>query len=101
MSTSDGTLRTASIHFADALEQQLVERYGVVISNDDLRQVLGYPSMGAFRQAYKRRTIGIPVFPFPNRRGKYAMTKDIAEWLAEQRNLAASKLQQSTEPRPS
>jgi hypothetical protein len=96
MTTRDGAGRHGSTDIANSLEQQLVERYGVMISNENLRQVLGYTSMSAFRQALKRQTVGVPVFGMPNLRGKFALTKDIAEWLAAQREAAASRLQQRT-----
>jgi hypothetical protein len=96
MTTRDNVERHETGNTANSLEQQLVERYGVLISNEALCHVLGYPSMSAFRQALKRRTVGVPVFGVPNRRGKFALTKDIADWLAVQRDLAASRLQQRT-----
>lgn len=74
-----------------ALERDLNEKYGPLIANDALRTALGYPSMHAFRQALVRRTVPVPVFALENRRGKYALVKDIAIWLAAQRNAAAAK----------
>jgi hypothetical protein len=72
------------------LEEQLLGRYGPMISNDNLRIVLGYPSMEAFRQALSRQTVPVPVFGLANRRGKYALATDVARWLAKQRNAAAA-----------
>lgn len=77
---------------ADLLERELMGRYGPLISNDDLRVALGYVSMDAFRQALVRKTMPIPVFPLPNRRGKYALVKDVAGWLSLQREAAASQM---------
>jgi hypothetical protein len=71
------------------LEEELTQRYGPLISGDDLRRVLGYSSPEAFRQALARKTMPIPVFAIPNRRGKFALTKDVAIWLAEQRENAS------------
>lgn len=73
---------------AELLERELMGRYGPLISNDDLRVALGYVSMDAFRQSLARKTIPIPVFPLPNRRGKYALVKDVAIWLSAQREAA-------------
>lgn len=69
-----------------SLERVLVERYGPMVGNDDLRVALGYPSMEAFRQALSRRTAPVPVFGIEHRRGKFALATDIARWLARQRN---------------
>ena len=59
---------------AELLESELMGRHGPLISNDDLRMALGYVSMDAFRQALARKTMPIPVFPLPNRRGLYTPT---------------------------
>lgn len=56
-----------------------------MIANEDLRIALGYPSMNAFRQALVRKTVPIPVFTLPKRKGKFALVKDVARWLAKQR----------------
>lgn len=64
------------------IEQQLFDRYGPLIGDDTLRIALGYKSMDAFRQAMARGTLTVPVFSIPNRRGKYALVKDVAAWLA-------------------
>ncbi|MFL9927159.1 hypothetical protein PQR62_22995 [Herbaspirillum lusitanum] len=70
------------------LDRELTSRYGPMVSNDNLRLVLGYSSMEAFRQALSRKTIPIPVFEIENRRGKFALVKDVATWLAAQRERA-------------
>ncbi|MBD9368398.1 MULTISPECIES: hypothetical protein [Pseudomonadota] len=70
---------------AHVLEQDLLQRYGPVIGQDDLRQALGYTTLDAFRQALSRGLLPVPVFPIPHRRGKYALAKDIATWLAQLR----------------
>ena len=72
------------------LDRELTSRYGPIVSNDNLRLVLGYSSMEAFRQAVSRKTIPIPVFEIENRRGKFALVKDVAAWLAAQRERALS-----------
>ncbi|ENG7912686.1 hypothetical protein R4575_16705 [Acinetobacter baumannii] len=71
---------------AELIERDLFERYGPMISDDALRIALGYRSFDAFRQALTRKTVPIPVFSIENRRGKYALVKDVASWLAKQRN---------------
>ena len=72
----------------DSLQQDLLRRYGPVIGQDDLRQALGFASLNGFRQALSRGAIPVPVFAIPHRRGKYALTKDVASWLAELRRQA-------------
>lgn len=70
------------------LEQDLLHRYGPVIGQDDLRQALGYTSADAFRQALSRGVLPVPVFVIAHRRGKFALAKDIAQWLANLRQEA-------------
>lgn len=77
----------------EILEKELTLRYGPLLAGDALRQVLGYTSSDAFRQALSRKTIPIPVFSIPNRRGKFALVKDAASWLASQREAAAQKME--------
>lgn len=71
---------------ATTIEKELFDRYGPLIADDALRIALGYKTTDAFRQALTRKTVPIPIFTFPNRRGKYALVKDVATWLANQRN---------------
>ena len=74
---------------ADLLEADLMTRYGPVLTGDDLRRCLGYSSMAALRQAIARKKVPVPIFPLKDRRGKFALAKDVACWLAEQRNRAS------------
>lgn len=77
---------------AEILQAELTAQHGPLLSGDTLRIVLGYPSKEAFRQALSRKTVPIPVFTLPNRRGKFALTKDVAALLAAQRDAAASAM---------
>lgn len=77
------------------LERDLLNTYGPIVSNDTLRLVLGYKSNEAFRQALARQTVPVPVFKIENRRGKFALSKDIASWLAAQRATATNVLDNS------
>jgi len=73
---------------ADLLESDLLAWYGPVLTGDALRRCLGYSNMAALRQAIARKKVPIPIFPLKDRRGKFALAKDVAHWLAEQRNQA-------------
>ena len=75
--------------FSGRLEADLLKQYGPMLSGAHLCAALGYPSREAFRQALARNTVPIPVFRIENRRGKHALVKDVARWLAEQRFSAA------------
>lgn len=73
---------------AALLEQDLLSKHGPMMTGEDLRIALGYPSKEAFRQAVARKTAPIPIFGIEKRRGKFALTKDVAVWLAAQRARA-------------
>ena len=70
---------------AKSLESDLLGRYGPVMGGDELLRALGYTSKEAFRQSRARNTVAIPLFNLEHRRGKHALVKDIARYLAEQR----------------
>lgn len=69
---------------ASALEKDLLSLYGSpILSGEQLQKALGYRTIDAARQAIARKTIPVKVFTMENRRGKYALVKDIALWLAQ------------------
>jgi hypothetical protein len=68
------------------IERQLLLLYGSpIISSENLKAVLAYGTVDAFRQAIVRKKLPVPLFEMENRRGKFALVKDIATWLVEQR----------------
>ena len=75
---------------AQQLESELMENYGPLLTGDALRRSLGYSSMAALRQAVARGKAPVPIFQLKDRRGKFALAKDVAAWLAEQRNQATA-----------
>ena len=85
-----GTPEQQRKHEFSVMQRELLQQYGALVGGDALRQLLGYPSAEAFRQARHRKAIPIPLFRIPQRRGNFALSRDIAHWLAELR-LAASR----------
>ncbi|MDO9054556.1 MAG: hypothetical protein Q7U37_11600 [Gallionella sp.] len=73
---------------AAELEIDLTTKHGVILSSAILVQVLGYSSPEAFRQSLARKTVPVLVFRIPNRRGHFALAKDVAVWLAQCRETA-------------
>lgn len=71
---------------AEELEADLFKEYGPLLTGDSLRRSLGYPSMSALHQAAARGMVQVPIFKLKDRRGKFALSKDVAKWLAEERN---------------
>lgn len=70
---------------ASELEQKLLKSFGPMIYGEVLYKSLGYTTADAFRQAISRNTVPVDVFSIPHRRGKFALTPDIARWIAEQK----------------
>ena len=74
------------IELTKNLEEMLLKEYGPILSDDLLRTCLGYPTIGAFRKSVSRDTVPVTIFTIPNRSGKFALTTDVAKWLAQQKH---------------
>lgn len=61
--------------------EELMALYGPVMGGRDLRKTMGFKSGEAFRQAIHRNQVEVPLFTIPHRRGRFALTSDIAVWL--------------------
>lgn len=70
---------------AASLESDLFNRFGPIMGGEDLQKALGYVSKAALQQSMVRNTVPVPIFDIENRRGKFALVKDVAQHLAEQR----------------
>lgn len=67
---------------------EIKEKYGEIIGGYDLAKLLGYKSTAAFRQAVSRNQIPFITFNIENRKGKFAYTNDVINWLT---NLESSR----------
>lgn len=72
---------------AKQLEDDLVERFGTLLGSSALAKTLGYSGVDALRQSIARATVPVPVFKLPNRKGYFAFSKDVANWLAHRYEL--------------
>ena len=79
MSESDTDLLALQI------KKELYEYIGTLLFGKRLYSALGYPSVDAFRQSVSRKTVPVEVFSLEYRRGRFALSRDVAEWLATQR----------------
>ena len=71
--------------FARLLEADLLKLYGSpILTLKQLSKALNYPSVAAVKQSIYRQTLPVNIFELPNRRGKYVLVKDVAQFLAEQ-----------------
>ena len=65
----------------ETIEQELKRQYGALIGAPALSRLLGYPTANALHQASRRGRLGIRLFPIAHRRGQFAFTADVAQWL--------------------
>lgn len=69
----------------EQVAKELLAKHGPLITGEDLWKTVGFTSSTAFRQAKAQGRLDLPVFSLPNRKGTYAFTKHVAQWL---KNLA-------------
>lgn len=74
------------------LEKELTDRHGPMLPSRVLWKVLGYSSSAAWRQSISRRTVPVPIFPLEGRSGYFALSRDVAAWMAEQRMKVAENM---------
>lgn len=70
------------------LRDALARLHGPILGGEPLAQALGYRNGAALRQARRRGHVSLKFFMLPNRRGWYALTDDVADWLAHARAAA-------------
>ena len=69
---------------ADELEDDLLKLYdSPILTLKQLQKALNFRSVGAVKQAILRGVFPLHTFCMPNRRGKFALAKDVAIFLAE------------------
>lgn len=63
------------------LESELRQKFGAEIKGAPLRQILGYSSGDAFRQAVRRGQIPVHTYLYEGRRARYATALALAVWI--------------------
>jgi hypothetical protein len=61
---------------------RLIEIYGPILGGVELRRALGFKSVSAFNRAIALGRVSIPFFAMEGRRGRFARTSAVAEWLS-------------------
>lgn len=74
------------------MKDELLEYYGPLIGGEDLRNMLGYKTASTFNRAKRLNLIGVKIFEIPNRRGTFALTRDVADWL---KSISSTECNQS------
>lgn len=65
-----------------AIMSSLEQTHGPLLKGEGLANALGYKNLASLRQAKKRSQVGVALFELPNRKGLYALTAEVADWLA-------------------
>ena len=73
------TTRSAASYAADLANYE--DRFGPLMTGENLWRTLGYPSSTAFAQARRRGRLPISVFQVKNRRGYFGFTADVVGWI--------------------
>jgi hypothetical protein len=63
------------------LRSELLELYGPLIGGEDLMRAAGFQTTNALKLAVRHGRVGFDVFQITGRRGQFARTCDVAEWL--------------------
>lgn len=66
---------------ADPVLHQLLVQHGPLMDMRALAKVLCYPSRSALDQSVRRGHVGIALRRIPHRRGAYALTADVYQYL--------------------
>ncbi|MEX3964523.1 hypothetical protein AB4Y42_20285 [Paraburkholderia sp. EG286B] len=67
----------------DSVEADLLEHFGYLLSGRALWKTMGYASSQAFRKAAARGDLPVRTFRIEHRRGLFAYSSEVAEWLGE------------------
>lgn len=65
----------------DTLTAFLVDRYGLLLGRESLKEALGFPSLYALDQYVRRGHLDLKLLQMPNRRGKFALATEVAAYL--------------------
>lgn len=67
-----------------SMSELLIDRHGPLLGGITLAKTIGLPSLDALYQARRRGRLGIQTFKIDGRRGYFALTSDVADWLSAQ-----------------
>lgn len=84
MPSLHATLMPNPSHISDPtqLAKEMVSAHGEVIGGAALQQCLGFRSARSFQRALQAGNLQVQTFLLPGRRGRFARTRDVAQWLA-------------------
>lgn len=69
---------------AHSLANDMFDLWGPLMGGEALAKALGCPTTAALRQSLSRGPTPIKLFKIEGRRGRFALTQDVAEWISRQ-----------------
>ncbi|MGH8109163.1 MAG: hypothetical protein ACREO1_10675 [Arenimonas sp.] len=81
------------------LLESLIGQYGYVMGSAGLRQAMSFPSQAALRHAIAKKTLPFSTFSIDGRKGQFALTHDVAAWLASRGTLLSPPFATSSHSR--
>ncbi|MES2186642.1 MAG: hypothetical protein V4505_18970 [Pseudomonadota bacterium] len=63
------------------LTESMTKRYGPFMSGRDLMTSLGFRNHASFARARRQGLIEVTLFDLPGRRGPFAWTHEVADWM--------------------
>lgn len=63
------------------IQEDLLARHGELMTGEPLRRALGFASERSFLRAARCKNLPVPIFELAGRRGRFARTRDVAQWL--------------------
>ena len=84
--------RKDTVQLTEKLNGHLIKLYGPLLGSRELWKVFGYASPAAYRQARARNLLPVREFEIEGRRGHFALTYEVARWLAMQSSQDSSEL---------
>lgn len=82
---------------SNKLTHQLLVRFGPILGGRDLYFALGFKTYSAFHRSQTRGELGVHVFTLPRRRGWFALTSEVADWLTLLHAQTPDRRNQTTE----
>lgn len=65
-----------------SIHEELQERFGPVLNEDELARLLRFRSVQALAAAVRRRSLGdLVLFRLPGRTGRWVRSSDLAQWM--------------------
>ena len=96
LETERNAIKRNTVKHLDLTDNQfdwLAEKHGPLIGNAPLARALGFANTSAFRQARRRGLVDVTIFKIPGRRGVFALTEEVARWIAKQVRVSSDQEQ--------